>query len=68
MSAGKRTGVRSAAQNANNIIQKQIDVILTSGVPVKPVVIPFNSFLHLGKILLYVFLIYVQSLYSPQSS
>ncbi len=52
----------------NNIIQKQIDVILTSGVPVKPVVIPFNSFLHLGKILLYVFLIYVQSLYSPQSA
>ena len=44
----------------NNIIQKQIDVVLTSGVPVKPVVILFNSFLHLGKILLYVFLIYVQ--------
>ena len=27
----------------NNIIQKQIDVILTSGVPVKPIVILFKS-------------------------
>ena len=43
----------------DNIIQKQIDVILPSGIPVKPVVILFNSFLHLRKIPLYVFLIYI---------
>ena len=39
----------------NNVIQKQIDVILPFGVPVKPVSVIFNSFLHLGKILLYIF-------------
>ena len=44
----------------NNIIQKQIDVILPSGVPIKPIMIFLNSILHLGEILLYVFLIYVQ--------
>ena len=42
----------------DNIIQKQVDIILTSGVPVKPVIILFNSFFHLGKILFYIFLIY----------
>lgn len=44
----------------NNIIQKQIYVILTSGIPVNSAIILFNSFLHLRKILLYVFLIYIQ--------
>ena len=44
----------------DNIIQKQIDIILTSGIPVKPIIVLFNSILHLEKILLYVFLIYVQ--------
>ena len=44
----------------NNIIQKKIDVILPSGITGVSVIVIFNSFLHLGKILLYVFLIYIQ--------
>ena len=44
----------------NNIIQKQIDVILPPCISVKSVVIFFYSLLHLGKILLYVFLTNVQ--------
>ena len=46
----------------NNIIQKQVDVILSLGISVKPIIVFFTSFLRLGKILLYIFLIYIQSL------
>lgn len=47
-------------RNHNHIVQKQIDVILPFGIPVKPVSIIPDSFLHFRKILLYIFFLYIQ--------